>query len=40
MSELLCAEAQHSAQDALLLRGQAVSAAKILMQVTVEASFL
>ena len=33
MSELLCAEAQHSADDAMLIRKQAVAAAKVLAQV-------
>ena len=33
MSELLCVEAQHSADDAMLIRKQAVAAAKVLAQV-------
>ena len=33
MSELLCAEARDSAEDALLIRRQAVSAAQVLLQV-------
>ena len=33
MSELLCAEAQNSAADAMLIRKQAVAAAKVLAQV-------
>ena len=36
MSELLCAEARDSAEDALLIRRQAVSAAQVLLQVVLR----